>query len=143
MPEYTYTEKHTPLVFRAVGTSDASTTSTSFVDIPELSLSFNLPYDCICIFILNISPYLDKGVSGGAYFRLVLDGNLLTGRGSYMTGAEDLEGVFCYTWVEQLSAGNHTLTAQWSCSTGTLYNRSSTYPDDETRWLEVICFPVV
>jgi hypothetical protein len=94
-----------------------STTSTSWVDVPSMSLTVNgsgLPV----IIMANLVAWATTGGAEG-YFQLVVDGVAQTSNIQQYPSAQSVTTVQMQ-WIQTLSAGLHTIKVQWYVNTGAL-----------------------
>jgi hypothetical protein len=111
---------------QATGTSFVSTTSGSYSQISPLTLTFNLAAPATCFFLLVLPGCNLEGVTGnwGTGVRLVLDGSQIAQQVTYFNntaGVFETRHVVLSHIRTNMTAGSHTLTAEWYTQGGTLY----------------------
>jgi len=104
-------------------TNAVNTTSTAYVDMPNMSLSFTVPANIsVPVQVLvQVNGVQAQGSNTiGAYFRLLIDGNQqdMT-RHEFNNNGWELRGINLGI-VTYLSAGTHTISVQWATTSGTL-----------------------
>lgn len=112
-------------VVYAEGTDDVDTASTSYVDMDDM----------VCYFVasgerlVKISwlGNLYNNSHGYVYVALDVDGTDETKGTYYGTGDTESKEQVPVVWIGALSAGTHTVKAQWKVSTGTGYQYGATY----------------
>lgn len=103
----------------ANGTTDASTTSTNFVDMPDMSITITTGANPILI-LFSAACELIKAATGYTYgyFRLKIDSD------NYNIGAYGQEADRTHNFAVvlskliTLSAGEHTIKVQWKARSG-------------------------
>lgn len=89
-----------------VTTSNAiSTTSTTWVDIPNMTATVTTGNSPVLIIASMPSVYI---ASGGGYYRIIIDGVEKT---NYVTVVNPWP--ITLIWLENLAAGQHTIKVQW------------------------------
>lgn len=116
---------------QAEGTSDISTSSTTFVDMADMSVTITTGNNPVLI-IFSVS--VDNSISG-TYLVIDIDGvdergASVADSGMYWVGTQAV--------LKTLSAGSHTIKGQWKVDSGTSYCYATTEPDKEHRRLIVI-----
>jgi hypothetical protein len=98
-----------------------NTTSTSFVDMPNMSLTISAPVNANFQVLVQINGVQITGVgNAGAYFRLLVDGNQWDyTRQEFHNNGWELRGV-TLSRIVYLGAGSHTISVQWYTTGGTL-----------------------
>ncbi|GAA0750908.1 hypothetical protein LRH25_31480 [Ideonella azotifigens] len=105
-------------------TNSTNTTSTGYVDVPNMQTSVTVPANIyrwfqIHVFINGVQTQGPANVAG--YFRLLVDGSVYdVTRHEFNNNGWELRGVTLATMV-YLGAGNHTISVQWATTAGTLY----------------------
>jgi len=127
-------------LIQVVGTIDATTTSTTYEDIPEMTMTFDLKEDSYVLFIYNAYKGLDTGDAHG-HFRLVIDDEPVTEAAVHeaptsFTGA--FGGRYTLVWLQKLAKGTHIAKMQWYVSAGTLLCRSGSIPEDSRQFIALI-----
>lgn len=108
-----------------VGASDISTTSTTMVDMTNMSITLTTGANPVEIhFSAGVGHDTNSGV---CKFQLVIDGtpvaNTLT---EIRTPTNSTGPAVHLMWIQTMTAGEHTFKVQWCVSAGTGYNRAST-----------------
>lgn len=101
--------------------NSVNTTSTSFVDMPNMSLTINAPINAYFQILVQVNGVQTQGSNTiGAYFRLLVDGgqNDYT-RQEFHNNGWELRGV-TLSRIVYLAAGSHTISVQWAVTSGTL-----------------------
>jgi hypothetical protein len=113
------------------------TTSRTFIDMPDMSITINVPAGTTAtvlviakIAAINLSDFNTNG-----QFRLVIDGNQKVYESVLFSGIS-VYGNVSPVWLETLSAGTHTIKVQWMVPSGILY---ASY-DNSSRSLLVMEF---
>jgi hypothetical protein len=114
-----------PSVIKAVGTSNISTSSTSYVDIMDMSVTINDAGTYLLMFSSSV-----YGGFNTAFLAFNVDGTNYGG--SYWSGnnPEDtqVQATPCsFQYVMQLTSGNHIIKVQWKAGSGTIYQNNSTW----------------
>ncbi|EXI78791.1 MAG: hypothetical protein AW10_02781 [Candidatus Accumulibacter appositus] len=97
------------------------TTSTSYVDMPNMSMTIASPGGSQFLIMVNINGVqVQGGTTIGAYFRLLVDGTQwdMT-RHEFNHNGWELRGVHLSRLLS-LAAGSHTISVQWAVTSGTL-----------------------
>ncbi len=132
-------------VASAIVTTDHTTTSGSFVDVPEATVTLTTQTGTRLIVTTSFSA--SNGNIGGASnsFRLVVDGSATDGSGNPYGGAGQQIGLLNATQasaihrvITGLSSGSHTIKLQWLTSAGTSRIRPVTFPGSEHASISVI-----
>lgn len=107
----------------ATGSTDITTASGTFVDMADMSIAMTTGLSTLDIsFDVGFGNGTDNGITT---FRLVVDGSaVITNRGR--TAASTIGGALSLHHVINVSAGSHTIKAQWSTSGGTSRNYVAT-----------------
>lgn len=106
----------------SVATGNAvNTTSTTYVDMPNMSLTINASIGAYFQILVQVNGVQATGSTTiGAYFRLLVDGTQYDStRQEFNHNGWELRGV-TLSRVIFLSAGSHTISAQWAVTSGTL-----------------------
>jgi len=116
--------------FYCSGNTDVSTTSASYVDMPDMSLTFSLDKKSTCIIVAKIGRATQDSLGwpwGRIYVRLLIDNveedisMYSTSAGTYITAAAHVTIVL--SKAKELSAGSHTVKVQWNAgAAGTAYS---------------------
>lgn len=112
-------EKGAVRCYQAVGTTDINTSSTSYVDMADMSVTFTLKQkkDVMIFFQAPIQKR-----DGQFDVRLVVDGANRNTTGLYhhdgSNGNEYTRVPTSLNWKENLAAGQHTVKIQWKVSGG-------------------------
>ena len=102
---------------QVVGTTDITTTSTSFVDMADMSITFTLKQAKDVVILFTGVVFNSK--HGYVYTTITVDGVNKCNQQYFGTGdAEGREQISGF-WKESLAAGQHTVKMQWKTSTGT------------------------
>jgi len=121
-------------VYYAIGQTDASTTSTTPVTMPDMNITFTLDESRTVIILFSDSSLSPDSVAW-RYRRLVVDGVVVGGlkitSQSYKSGNNIM-------WAGALPAGTHTVEIQWWVGAGTETNNPASSPDTDHRVLIVI-----
>lgn len=112
-----------PKVHSSVGADTASTNSTSYVDIADMSITATFPAGKV---LIGLSINLTGSAALNAICAIVVDGNLKKAGFERLPGADDRHSMNL-SWVETLTAGEHTIKIQWKVNTNTLYNYGADY----------------
>jgi len=137
-------------LLQAMGTTDVGTTSSypTYEDMPDMVVEFTLTEQKTVLIIFSLTCYMHAVSSSSmfSFFKLLIDGNCLTGEGGAFGGISnvvnegDMELVFPVniTLVKTLGAGAHTIKIQW-CKLGgdDVWNLPASYPDHYHRRLIV------
>jgi hypothetical protein len=120
----------------AQGTTDISTTSTTYVDVPDLSITITTGANPVLIMAT---------ISGGASvpchpgLAITIDGTRKAVVHDYYYEDAHTGGSITAIWLGTLTADSHTIKAQWKINTtGTIYILPTTYPNEHSRGLIVI-----
>jgi len=115
----------------ATGTTDINTTSSGYVDMPDMSvtLNFSAQHRCLIFFSCVISMSLTDTVAG---FRAVIDGSSYRAVHVPAPTQQAYIRVGAFLFESQvLASGSHTFKIQWRkyVGTGTVYNDASLVSD--------------
>lgn len=115
-----------------IGTTDITTSSTSLVDMTEMSITMTTEDSTLDItFDATCGHGTDIGIT---YHAILIDGTqkIIT---SSRTDTATVGASTSLHWTEDVAAGSHTIKVQWRTNLGTARN----YPDslDQTRSLTV------
>jgi len=138
-------------MLQAKGTTDVQTTSTSWVDMPDMTLTFELSEAKNVLIIFSSTVLIDPindvdGSRAVAMFKPVIDGSTQTGEGGTEVGFASITDINLdflatpvhFSLMKALSAGEHTVKVQWRMDQGTrLRNQPTTAPELEHRRLIV------
>ncbi|MBU0488211.1 MAG: hypothetical protein KKA07_01250 [Bacteroidetes bacterium] len=129
------------------GTTDVSMNSSSFQDVPDMSITFT-PIHSVVLVCFTISGYVDMGGWAQCYTdaRILKDGVGVGGGNNIATDADysDLSTSFCVTVnipVTVTPGVSTTIKAQWrreGSYVRTIYNNASSTPDYNSRCLTII-----
>jgi len=121
---------------QAAGGNQVATSTNGWVDVPNMNMTINLPALAQVLITFHMPGVQITGTTNGAgNFRIVVDGTQYAfTRNEWNNAGWELRSVYLNRMLA-LSAGNHTITAQWWCAnggtlTGCWYN--------DTRTLTVI-----
>jgi hypothetical protein len=105
----------------AVAGNQISTTSTNYVDMPNMSLSIAPPIGANFLILVQINGVQATGSTTiGAVFRLLVDGTVYDfTRNEFNNNGWELRGV-TLSRLAFLGAGTHTISVQWAVTSGTL-----------------------
>lgn len=120
-------------IITVLGTTDETTSSTSWVDVPEMSITITT----VGGVILLIGTIAAHNTSSEVIYRF------LCGTTYYALGMQRREVVLAAITgiaVDEPAVGEYTYKIQWRVDGGTLQNRSASYPEYEIRRLTVIEF---
>jgi len=122
---------------RAVGTSNISTTSTSYIDMTDMSVSKTVAGGAALVLFSGTIRLSHEHQEG--YLNIEIDSTVK--HESRFSWSAYESGEFRHwhlSWLETgLSAASHTFKVQWKTSGGTIYQDGATY----TRSLVVLEFP--
>jgi len=102
-------------VYTVLGTTDVTTTSTTFVPMPDMTLTAT--FGAKTVLVLFIAPLrISKGT--GTYplgrIRLLIDGVEKTrSRMGLVYGVSHVDIPMNLHWIEDLTAGSHTFQIEW------------------------------
>ena len=98
-----------------------NTTSTGYVDMPNLSLSVTAAVNNYFQITLQVNGVQTQGSNTiGGYFRLLVDGGEIEHtRHEFNNNGWELRGIYM-SRIVALNPGSHTITAQWATTSGTL-----------------------
>jgi hypothetical protein len=97
-----------------------STTSTEWVDMPNMSLGITAPISALFQILVQVNGVQAYPGNVGAYFRLLVDGGQYDfTRHEFHNNGWELRGV-TLSRVAPLAAGSHTISVQWFVTSGTL-----------------------
>jgi len=111
-----------PNVIAATGTTDISTTSTSYVDMEDMEIRFvsaGRPVE------IEFDAPLQQNGSAGVALAIVIDGSVRRTKVlalSHVNHSNDET----MSWHGELAAGKHTAKIQWHTFTGTVEHRGTT-----------------
>jgi hypothetical protein len=113
-------------IMQAVGTTDISRTSTSFADMPDMTITMDTNGNDVA---LDFSATMRSAQMYGGYTRLMVDG-VEKHRIAWENGNDAFVQSTGLHWIERnLAAGQHTFTLQWATQAApTIYQDGSTYP---------------
>jgi hypothetical protein len=99
--------------------NQVSTTSTDWVDMPNMSLAITAPIGANFQILVQVNGVQAQGSTTiGAYFRLLVDGNQYDfTRHEFNNNGWELRGVFL-SRLAFLAAGSHTISVQWFVTSG-------------------------
>lgn len=122
-----------------VGSGEVTKTDTSFTQIPDMQLSFELtePRDIVAIFsggVTNLSVTKDS-----VLFRLVVDGVEKARVGPNIHTVKTSVPIAIH-WGETLNAGSHSISVEWAVRGGTGRFLAGSSPAWEQRVLSVMAF---
>ncbi|RLI77562.1 hypothetical protein DRP04_11200 [Archaeoglobales archaeon] len=119
------------------GTTDWSTTSTSYVDIPDMKITITTGDS-----ILLIIAFVNRGEAGGgdSWIRILVDDNVVEEQ--FHARGEDAQDLQAKTViaVKSVSAGSHTVKVQGRVGSGNWANKPSSNAPTYSRYLIVIEF---
>jgi len=128
--------------FYCYGSVSVFTTSTAFVDMPDMSLTFNINKKSTCIIVAKIGC-VDQVTYGNFIATRLLIDNVEEDSSTF--NALDAAEIIARTFVtivlsksKELSAGSHTVKVQWCIDAGTAYNYGATYG---VRSISVLAVP--
>lgn len=123
-----------PQTYIATASDNVSTTSTSYTDIAGMSLSIETGANPVLI--LFDASFVHSSTAG-QYFQvaIVIDGVVKCAH-IFENDGNSREMPYSIHWLENLSAGPHTIKMQWKVSAGTLYHWGAT--NNRVRKLTVI-----
>lgn len=122
-------------LFQTVGTTlDPTTTSTDFVDLPEMSITITTGANPVLILFTGV--FSNKMACKGCIITLVIDGTEVAPRyrRTCASSTADAMGIITLACIEELSTGTHTIKIQWKIDAGT------GVAIKDTRALQVIDF---
>lgn len=114
-----------PKVHSAVGTSNISTSSTSLVNMPDMSITATFPAGKVLVgfgTILRSPSVTFRTIT----WTLVIDDNVKISGGGRMAGDVVFANI-SLRWVETLTAGEHTIKVQWKVDKETVYQDGASY----------------
>ena len=105
----------------AIAGNAVNTTSTGFVDMPNMSVTINAPIGAYFQILVQVNGVQTTGSNTiGAYFRLLADGGQQDyTRQEFHNNGWELRGV-TLSRILFLAAGSHTISVQWAVTSGTL-----------------------
>jgi len=110
-----------PYIYSAVGDTDISTTSDTWLDVDDMTITETFIEGRIFIHFCVGEMENDAGLY--AYFRILVDG---VEKIKFLEESSDrLPNAL--SWVEDITSGPHTIKVQWKTSDGTLRQRGSDY----------------
>jgi hypothetical protein len=121
----------TPTNASVTDTTERSTTSTTWVDHPALTLNITLNKESLVIVSVTIPRVVNTTRGCGGNFQILCDGTVLSyGYYRHVSGtyvdAESQENALTLVGMKVLPAGTYTIKLQWYASGGgTLYAKSS------------------
>jgi hypothetical protein len=104
--------------FTAVGSGYVSSTSSSWVDIPGMNISFDLDNQRNVVMVFNGGVSNLSATGDSVRFRLVVDGTPKAQVAPYFHTAGRSVPI-TIQWAEVLPSGTHTASVQWYVSSGT------------------------
>lgn len=122
------------------GTTDISTTSTSFVDMSEMSITMTTGNNPVLI-LFSCSCMLEKSDVGAYMTRLLIDDVTEAGARESDNSKIGAYGSLAICHLKTLSAASHVIKVQWcvvGVGTVTVRNRPASYPNFDHRILTVI-----
>lgn len=98
-----------------------STASTSWVDMPNMSLTINLPITGTVLILAQINGVQGTGgVNIRGHFRVLVDNvQLQRTSNEFHNNGWELRGIHM-SEIKSLNAGTHTIKLQWATTSGTL-----------------------
>jgi len=122
------------------GTTDATTTSTSLVDMPDMSLTITTGNNPVLILFTAIIMNA-KSAAGGVNAVLFIDGTRVLCQGFYDSSSYSHAAAVAAHYVTTLAAGTHTIKIQWRVvGSGTARQWPETWAEGQKRVLSVIEF---
>jgi len=105
------------------GITDISTSSPSYVDMPDMEITEN--FDREEIFILFNASVNPNTPGAHAYFRIIVDNEYVKTYNptAYTGGYNNIT----LTHLEVMPKGNHSIKVQWKVTDGTVYNWANTF----------------
>lgn len=102
-------------------TNKISTTSTSWVDVPNMSLTINLPMSGTVLILAQINGVQGTGQANiRGHFRILVNGSEVQRTSDeFNNNGWELRGIHM-SEIRSLAAGNNTIKLQWATSAGTL-----------------------
>jgi hypothetical protein len=106
---------------QAAAGNQIQTTSSGYLDIPNMSLTINLPASAQVLILFHMPGVQIQGANsnnGAANFRILVDGTSWAfTRNEWHNNGWELRSIHLDRLVS-LGAGNHTITVQWACTNG-------------------------
>ncbi|MEO0254076.1 MAG: hypothetical protein ABIN20_01470 [candidate division WOR-3 bacterium] len=104
---------------QVVYTSEASTSSNTWVDVPGMSITITTGNQGVFVLaVLRRTKHFSSGSIG--YYRLLIDGVQKVYEEVIYGFTNDTKEIVL-SWYENLSAGTHTIKVQWCTNVATLY----------------------
>jgi hypothetical protein len=138
---HSITTRASPRVITKTGTRDATTTSTSYEEVPEMSLSIRLEETRHLVVLFSGGVTNLSEVGDPVLLRLVVDGVAKSVVGPHIYQAAKSVPVILQ-WGETMPAGEHTIRVEWRVRAGTARFGSVQHQPFEQRVLTVMTFPV-
>jgi len=107
-------------IYTAVGTTDISTSSTSYVDMSDMSITQTFSEGTIFI---NFDATFTRVSDTYIYIRVLIDNTEVKKSVHYTEYYEH----HCISYSGSITAGSHTIKIQWCKSGNTIYQNGSTY----------------
>lgn len=115
---------------RASGTTDVNTTSTTFVDMPDMTVTMTTSGNPIEI---NFSAGVGSTTANAVgLYRIQIDGITVGTQTKVRVDNATIGGNANLIWTATPVAGQHTVKVQWSTDMGTLYNRAAAGSEHRT-----------
>jgi len=108
-------------IVQITGTSDITTTSTTYVDMTGMEIAFVSTGQPVKVSFS--APVRADGSGGRIYGVIDIDGTDKVSTAVQGTTTDDSQ--MTLQWLETLSAGSHTIKVQWKTSTGTVYQEGA------------------
>lgn len=102
----------------ASATNEITTTSTTFVDVPDMYVPVNSGNLPMMIFV-NMGSCWSNTTNAVGYFQLLQDGVVVASSVAKYT-TSDLGQPMSFNWMSSMTAGTHSFKVQWRTSAGTL-----------------------
>jgi len=121
----------------AVGTTDASTSSSTWTDVPEMSITINTG-NSILLIIAQMDDWFNKSAPGVCTVACLLDGVVVQNSTVGDSSSNWHSGSHVIVSAREVSAGMHTVNLQWAITYGSGIANNRVASGYEYRELVVI-----
>ena len=120
-------DKHKPVISHAQGMTDISTSSTSYVEMTDMSINFDVTEPGQQVEIL-FNAGINTAQDAHGYIAIEIDGTIVKEIWSYNHQADSGQHIpfTIVYYTTDLDVNTHTAKIKWKTSAGTIYNYAST-----------------